>query len=137
MKVILHIEDSPEYIEVTRIRFSKDLPLVKIETAVNVKEGLERLKKDKSRYSLILLDYSFGEGPDGLVFLEEFRQMKVNIPVVFLTSFDEKYIRTRAAELGVEQFMSKYDFLEMANLTDVVSGIIDNNAFPQNGAVPV
>ncbi|MBN2134856.1 MAG: response regulator [Acidobacteria bacterium] len=86
-------------------------------------------EKNKSRYNLILLDYSFGEGPDGITFLEKLKQMNINIPVVFLTSFDEKYIRIRAAELGVNQFLSKYDFLQMANLTNVVSGIIDNPAF--------
>ena len=125
MKTILHIEDSPEYIEVTRIRFDKDLPFIKIETAVNVNEGLECLRRNPSRFSLILLDYSFSEGPDGLVFLEYFRQMKLDIPVVLLTSFDEKFIRNKAAELGAYEFMSKYDFMQMANLTGIIGGIIN------------
>jgi len=57
---------------------------------------------------LILLDYSM-PAPDGLEFIEHFYNVtgKSDIPVVMITSEQDRYVRHRALELGADGFLTK------------------------------
>ena len=85
------------------IAFSLSLDGFEIATASDVKETLERLKKEP--LDLVLLDCNF---PDGSGF-EVCREMRdfCNVPVLMLTARDTEMDEIRALEMGADDFMSK------------------------------
>ena len=85
------------------IAFSLSLDGFEIATASDVKETLERLKKEP--LDLVLLDCNF---PDGSGF-EVCRKMRgfCNVPVLMLTARDTEMDEIRALEMGADDFMSK------------------------------
>ncbi len=75
-------------------------------TAINGKFALERLKKDT--FDVIILDLEMPE-VDGIAFLEEFRKLDMDIPVIILSSFAKKgaEITFKALSLGAKDFITK------------------------------
>lgn len=100
---ILVLDDDEKILSMFRLFLRQDTR-VKIETAVNGREGLHMMM---SRfYHLVIVDIQMPV-MDGLAFTEEIRRLWPSQPVIFCTGFPSENVRKRALELGVKRILEK------------------------------
>jgi len=75
-----------------------------VNSSYNGEDALMKIKKN--HYDLIVLDYILNE-MSGLMVLEKALQMIPSLKVIMISAFGDKYIKTRARELGVSDFLDK------------------------------
>lgn len=78
-----------------------------VEEASTAEEGLEKM--EKGRYDVVLLDYRMPE-KDGFWVLERMRALRLQVPVVIVTSHGDRNVQTQAFELGVADYLEKGAF---------------------------
>ncbi|MBU1657535.1 response regulator transcription factor [bacterium] len=61
---------------------------------------------DKNNYSIILLDWNLGDG-DGLVLLQEIREMQIKTPVLMLSANSEINDRVTVLDSGADDYLCK------------------------------
>jgi two-component system, response regulator len=115
VKKILLVEDNPDDIELTKRAFSKGQYRYQI-NIIEAKDGVEALKElslsETSRpdalFSLILLDLHLPrvDGFEVLKYLKTHDQLR-HIPVVVLTSSNEKSDLNKAYTLGANSYIRK------------------------------
>ena len=123
--IILHVEDNLDYIEVTKFLIQKDLPFCEIERAQSTEEALRKIEMiQDSKYALIILDYEFNTGQNGLDFMKKLTAVNNLIPVLFLSCHDDKDVIETALKLGARDFLHKYNSDHLAILTDKIQAIL-------------
>lgn len=75
----------------------------KVETASNIKEGLDKIRKQE--FNLGLLDITLPDG-DGYDFYKELKKVQ-DIPVIFLTALDEEKDIIKGFDIGVDDYITK------------------------------
>ena len=94
--------------------------------------GLEILKKNKEDIDLILLDLVMPK-KDGLYFLKQFKELKLNIPIIVMTSLNTDNIIRKVSNYDIEAFILKPYSLEdlESKMIDSFNSSKDNNDVKQ------
>jgi len=72
-----------------------------------------QVKIDENSYSLILLDWNLGDG-DGLVLLQEVRELEIKTPVLMLSANSEIDDRVAVLDSGADDYLCKpYSSVEL------------------------
>ena len=101
---ILHVDDDPEILDVTKLfleRTDEDFTVV---TETSVVEALNRLQNDS--FDCIVSDYEM-PNTDGLEFLEIVRETHPDIPFVLYTAKGSEAVASEAISAGVTEYMQK------------------------------
>lgn len=102
---ILIAEDAP--VQGKRLKYFLEKYLYQVEWAMNGREALEKLEKERN-YSLVISDFKMPE-MDGIEFLKEMKlrpELK-HIPFILLTTFDDDELYIQTLMLGANEFLSK------------------------------
>jgi len=133
--VILHVEDSLEYLELTKILVKRDLPCCEVEGARSTEEALKRIGMIRDdKYALVILDYEFRVGQNGLDFMKKLTAVNNHIPVLFLSCHNDKKVIDTALRLGARDFLHKYNSDHLSILTDKIQTILRGGN--ENGFAP-
>lgn len=123
-KNVLVVEDNINFIKIIDNYF-KDNDTVNIKyKANNGEEGLEILKKNNDNIDIILLDLVMPK-KDGLFFLEEMKNLKIDKDIIVMTSFNSDNVIRRIGNYGIKYYMLKP--FEMEDLESRINGISDKN----------
>ena len=103
MQQVLIIDDSPLSLQVYE-RIFRQIGNLEITTFESSTTGLTwAIEHDPD---LIVIDYQM-PSPNGLEFIEAFRKVNVDTPLVMITGSKESEVRHRALELGADDFLQK------------------------------
>lgn len=102
MAKILIVDDEPNMLRGLRDNLEFDNHTVS--TAINGKEGLEKLMADA--YDLILLDVMMPE-MSGLEVCKAARKSGINTPIIFLTAKGEEIDKILGLEFGADDYITK------------------------------
>jgi two-component system alkaline phosphatase synthesis response regulator PhoP len=120
---ILVVDDEPDIVNTVQYRLkSCEFDVI---TANNGKEGLEKATSEKP--DLVLLDINMPV-MDGHEMLERLRSRPDlrDIPVIMLTAYSDRRDVSKAADLGIEHYVTKpFDFTD---LMEKISKALENNA---------
>lgn len=117
-KKVLVIDDEPDFLEMIKIRLEANN--YEVITALNGKEGLEKVKQDKP--DIVLLDILM-PGIDGLKVLRRIRRDNKNLPVFIITAFSNEERFKVANKLHASGFIVKTSDLqqEVGNINSILS----------------
>ncbi len=101
-KKILVVDDEPDFLEMIKIRLEANN--YEVITALNGKEGLEKVKQEKP--DAVLLDILMPE-LDGLRVLRRIRRDNKNLPVFIITAFSNEERFKVANKLHASGFIVK------------------------------
>ena len=111
---ILIIEDQPTHATLMRARLMDFDPSYKVEIALTGESGIESVRK--TRFALILLDYSLPDG-DGLTFFDRIRAIDKCVHIVFVTAENSAAVAVQAMKRGASDYIVK-DATYLENLVD-------------------
>jgi len=112
---ILHVDDEPELLKVTKQCL--EMHSIKVRTAQSVDAALRALEEES--FDAIISDFQM-PGKDGLQFLDGLRQRGSRVPFILFAEKGSKDVVVRALSLGVDLFVDKSGnpetvFLELAH----------------------
>ena len=102
MKILL-VDDDPMFLELSKA-FLEVFHNITSDTVESAREAFERLEKDS--YDVIVSDYDM-PFMDGLTFLRNIRDKRINIPFILFTGVENEEIMHRAIENGADSFIQK------------------------------
>lgn len=108
MKIII-IDDSREFMALTRRMLAKGMPDVEVTEYDPEQQGPPGREFDWSIYDLLILDYRLGVHETGLDWLERYRTMPGFPPTLLVTGEGDGYVAARAIKLGASDFIRKED----------------------------
>ena len=111
---ILIIEDQPTHATLMRARLMDSDPSCRVEIAPTGESGIESVRK--TRFALILLDYSLPDG-DGLTFFDRIRAIDSSAHIVFVTAENSAAVAVQAMKRGASDYIVK-DATYLENLVD-------------------
>jgi PAS domain S-box-containing protein len=101
---VLHVDDDPEFVEMTATFLERADERITIETATAVDEALAQL--DGADVDCIVSDYDM-PGRNGIEFLETVRTGRPKLPFVLFTGRGSEEIASRAISAGVTEYLQK------------------------------
>jgi len=117
-KKILVIDDEPDFLEMIKLRLEANN--YEVLTALNGKEGLEKVQQEKP--DVVLLDILMPE-LDGLSVLRRIRSYNKNLPVFIITAFSNEERFKLANKLHASGFIVKTSDLkqEVDNINSILN----------------
>ncbi|MCX5698449.1 MAG: response regulator [Candidatus Omnitrophica bacterium] len=117
-KKILVVDDEPDFLEMIKLRLEANN--YEVITALNGKEGLEKVKQEKP--DAVLLDILMPE-LDGLRVLKRIRRENKNLPVFIITAFSNEERFKVANKLNASGFIVKTRDLqqEVDNINSILN----------------
>ncbi len=115
---ILHVDDDPEVLEVTK----KILTMkgkFEVDCALSVKEAFKKLAT--KQYDIVVSDYAMPQ-KDGLDFLRELKKSKNELPFILFTGKGREEVAMKALNLGAEGYYDKQGSTETV-FGELVHGI--------------
>ncbi|MBW3583178.1 MAG: response regulator [Euryarchaeota archaeon] len=104
-KVLLFVDDDPDFLALMEIYLNESLPSVEMLHAPSGEAALETLRT--RHVDMILSDFRMPR-MDGIEFLAHARESHGNIPLVLFTTYpDTDLLRRAREEAGVQEFYSK------------------------------
>jgi PAS domain S-box-containing protein len=100
---LLHVDDEPEFAELTATFLEREHDAFVVETATNVSEALDRLPNGIDG---IISDYDMPQ-TDGLAFLERVRETHPDLPFILFTGQGSEEIASDAISAGVTDYLQK------------------------------
>jgi len=110
---ILHVDDEPDFADLTAEFLEREDSQFTVETAPNVSTGLERL--DNGDYDCIVSDYNM-PGRDGIQFLKVVREHYPNLPFILFTGKGSESVAGKAVSAGVTDYLQKESGTEQYKL---------------------
>ena len=101
---ILHVDDEPNFLELTKAILEMKNENFSIDTATSAEEGIELLKRGK--YDVVIADYKMPE-IDGLEFLQNLRQSGNKIPFIMFTGKGREEVAMEALNKGANHYLQK------------------------------
>ena len=102
MKVLI-VDDDPLFLELSKT-FLEIFHDINSDTVESAGEALEKLSEYS--YDAVVADYDM-PSMDGITFLMNIRNNRIDIPFIMFTGIDEKEIMHRAIENGAHFFIQK------------------------------
>jgi len=101
---VLHVDDDPEFSEVTRAFFERIDESFALVDVTSVVEALDRLQNRE--FDCIISDYDM-PNTNGIEFLELVREQYPDLPFILLTGKGSEEIASEAIAAGVTDYMQK------------------------------
>ena len=101
---VLHVDDDPDFGELTATMLARDDDRVTVETATRATEGLELLEADQ--YDCVVSDYEM-PGMTGIEFLEAVRASYPELPFILFTGRGGEAVASDAISAGVTDYLQK------------------------------
>jgi len=101
---ILHVDDAPEFAELTATFLERENNRFSVETETSVSAALNRL--DEGRPDCIVSDYDM-PGQNGIEFLETVRQEHPELPFVLYTGKGSEEVASEAVTAGASDYLQK------------------------------
>ena len=101
---VLHVDDDPSLQEITKLMLLDLDSSFEIDHACCVDEGFSKLAV--GRYDVVVSDYEMPQ-KDGLQFLKELREQKIDIPFIIFTGKGREEVSIKALNLGVDGYFNK------------------------------
>lgn len=101
---ILHVDDSQEDLELTKMQLRRQRDDLDIDWALSAQEALKAIENKK--YDCVLSDYQM-PGMDGLEFLTALRDHGDDIPFIFLTGQGNEDVAAEALRVGSDDYYTK------------------------------
>ena len=114
---ILVVDDEPDVAVLFRQQFRREARegSYVLHFALSAYEALERLAADIEPQLVVILSDINMPGMDGLALLREIKARRPDLPVMMMTAYGDDERRSRAAEYGAAEFVTKpvdFDFLK-------------------------
>ncbi|MBE6160829.1 MAG: sporulation transcription factor Spo0A [Firmicutes bacterium] len=103
---VLMIDDNQNSVNRVKNYFSKHEVIDLVLTAVNGKEGLDKIINYQNEYDLIIMDLIMPE-LDGITILEEMKERNIKKHVIILTSYKKEYTVKAVSEYNIDYYMLK------------------------------
>lgn len=100
---VLHVDDEPDFAEMTAEFLERDDDRVTVETAYSGADGLDRLT---SAVDCVISDYEM-PGMSGLEFLEVVREEQPDLPFILFTGKGSEEVAGEALTLGATDYLQK------------------------------
>jgi PAS domain S-box-containing protein len=101
---VLHVDDEPDFAELTADFLKREYDGFAIETAMSVSEGLEHLSQED--FDCIISDYDM-PGQNGIEFLKSVRKDAPDLPFVLFTGKGSEEVASEAISAGVTDYLQK------------------------------
>lgn len=101
---VLHVEDDPDFADLTTRFLEEEDGRFEIETATSASEGLERLADDG--FDCVVTDYDM-PGKNGIEFLKAVRKSHPNLPFILFTGKGSEEVASKAISAGVTDYLQK------------------------------
>lgn len=101
---ILHVEDDPDFADLTVDMLELEDERFTVETAHSAEEGLERLAE--TSFDCIVSDYNM-PGRNGIEFLEVVREEYPDLPFILYTGKGSEAVASEAISAGVSDYLQK------------------------------
>jgi len=101
---ILHVDDEPEFTEITATFLENENDDFTIETETDAEEGLELLTEGD--YDCVVSDYDM-PGKNGIEFLKKVRESFPNLPFMLFTGKGSEEVASKAISAGVTDYLQK------------------------------
>ena len=119
---VLLIDDNADYLLLIRRALEHRDPNMRVTGVGSPDEGLQLLRE--RHFDLVLLDYKFPRGGNGLQLVRALKHESTFIPTVMVTAFGDESLAIQAMREGALDFVPKTsDFIQA--LPDVVARAID------------
>ena len=100
---VLHVDDDPEFADLTAAFLERENDRLSVESAPSVDDGLRRLDDD---VDCVVSDYDMPER-DGLEFFEAVREEYPDLPFVLFTGKGSEEVASEALSAGVTDYLQK------------------------------
>jgi PAS domain S-box-containing protein len=101
---VLHVDDEPDFTEITAQFLKREDDQLEVLTATNSVDGLAILHKQE--IDCIVSDYDMPE-QDGIEFLRAVREEYPNLPFILFTGRGSEQIASKAVSAGVTEYIQK------------------------------
>ncbi|MFB6220651.1 MAG: PAS domain S-box protein [Halolamina sp.] len=101
---ILHVDDDPDFADLTTTFLEREDDRFAIETATAASDGLDRLAEN--RFDCVISDYDM-PGQNGIEFLEAVREDYPDLPFVLFTGKGSEEVASEAVSMGVTDYLQK------------------------------
>ena len=101
---LLHVDDEPDFAETAAAFLKKENDRLRVETASNAENALERL--EASTFDCIVSDYDMPER-NGIEFLEAVREEYPDLPLILFTGKGGEEVASDAISAGVTDYLQK------------------------------
>lgn len=101
---ILHVDDEPDFADLTATYLQREDARFSIETAANASEGLGRLADEQ--FDCIISDYDM-PGQNGIEFLDAVREDNPDLPFILFTGKGSEEVASDAISAGVTDYLQK------------------------------
>lgn len=118
---VLLIEDSRDH----QFLFIKRLGKIGIRNVIVCETGelgVEKIKSDPS-FDIVLVDYSL-PGKSGIEVIREIRRLNPEKPIIMITGLGSEKIAVQAMKLGIQDYLTKDDFLTNDTLRPIITQIL-------------
>jgi|GEM_PF-2425701 two-component SAPR family response regulator len=115
-KTILLVADDDVVMELLRSWLGRDYILLEASRCLEVKEALSNL------IDLAIVDYCLPDG-DGFEILKVIKELKLKIPIIFMTAYSSEALAIKALRAGVTDYLKKP--LNFAYLSGKLSEILE------------
>ncbi len=122
MKIII-VDDSREFMALTRRMVAKGMPDVEITEYDPEQQGAPGRDFDWSIYDVLILDHQLGTHETGLDWLTRYRQINGFPPTILMTAAGDEYVAAKAIKLGASEFIRKED-VTTARLTELIKEVV-------------
>jgi PAS domain S-box-containing protein len=109
---VIHVDDEPEFAEVTATYLERENEQFRVETATSAAAGLEGIT---DRTDCVISDYDM-PGMDGISFLEAVRERYPDLPFILFTGKGSEAVASEAISAGVTDYLQKTSGTEQYEL---------------------
>lgn len=103
---VLHIDDEPNYLELTKLFLEESNPLLQIQSCIDPEQVISELKSGD--FDCVLSDYLMDE-MDGIELASKIRETS-DIPIIMYTGQGSEEVAERAFEIGIDDYIRKEAF---------------------------
>lgn len=101
---VLHVDDDPDFLELTRTALDRERSNFRVETASDAAAALDRIEEHE--FDCVVSDYEM-PAVDGIEFLMDVRERDRELPFILFTGKGSEEIASEAISAGVTDYLQK------------------------------